>query len=93
MRSPMRGSIRADDGNPDPIRPADFFAVTLPFVRSVTPAVVGSYDHCGFVAVLRERLNRIPERSQVVINRVGGMEVMIVTPTMAKLISLTHADV
>ena len=89
----QRGGVGAEDGEPDRLRALDLLAVAPPALRRVAAAVVGGHDQRGRAAVLRVRLELVPERLEGGVGVVGGAQVLVVAAAVRVFVGVPEPDV
>ena len=87
------GGVGAEDGEPDRLRALDLLAVAPPALRRVAAAVVGGHDQRGRAAVLRVRLELVPERLEGGVGVVGGTQVLVVAAAVRVFVGVPEPDV
>ncbi len=85
--------VGSDDSDPDGFRALDLGPVALPFDRSIASAVICRHDHRRLAAVLRARLQLVPEPLEICVGGMGGPEIAIVAAAVGLLVCVAQADV
>ena len=85
--------IWTEESHPDVLRTWNFLAMVAPFMRSLSPAMVGGKDESCIAAVFGHGLNQFAKSPQVGVHPAGRIEVIRVSSRVRLIVCFTERKI